>query len=162
MRQLKEQTASISCRVPVETKQKFIEMSDTLHLSLAQYVALLVHIGDSGEAGLKEVESQLQDAYATQKALEKELQKYQDLLPFAQAPYITPLTAILNNDEILKELYEDYRKKPIARETLLKMGFQLHVMLEAKFIEKTTYYSMGNFGWTYLNNDKKTITIRKV
>ncbi|WP_299818049.1 hypothetical protein [uncultured Pontibacter sp.] len=161
MRQLKEKTASISCRVPVDTKQKFIEMSDILQLSLAQYVALLVHIGDSGEAGFKEVEKQLEDAYATQKALKEELQKYKDLLPFAQAPYLTPLTAILQNDQILKELYENHRKEPLAKAILLTKEFQFNVMLEAKFFEKTTYYSMGGFGWTYMGKDRNTVTIRK-
>jgi hypothetical protein len=161
MRQLKEKTASISCRVSVDTKQKFIKMSDILQLSLAQYVAFLVHNGDSGEAGFKEVEKQLEDAYATQKDLRKELEKYKDLLPFAQAPYVTPLNTILQNDQILSSLYESYRKQPFSKELLQKRGFQFNVMLEAKSLEKITYYSMGNFGWTYMDDDRKTIAIRK-
>ncbi|WP_439880717.1 hypothetical protein ACSX1A_16360 [Pontibacter sp. MBLB2868] len=139
-------------------KSQIEEMADTLNMSLAQYVAVLVAVGQNGEEGLKVLKNRLTAANEKQQETERELEK---LLPFTKPAFAKPLAALLQNEQILSDLYTQYGKKSFERMELAKLGFQFNLMLQAKSIDKILYYFMGSYGWTYADGERKTITIRE-
>jgi hypothetical protein len=159
MRILKEKTVPLSCRVSEKMKSQIEDMADALQLSLAQYVSILVVIGQTGEDGLKELQDKLAAACEKQLKMQIELEK---LSPLQSTAFAKPLANLIQNELILQTLYEKHEKRLIDKNELIKLDFQTNTILQAKLIDGATFYFMGSYGWSYTDAARKFITIRKV
>ncbi|MBA9077111.1 hypothetical protein [Rufibacter quisquiliarum] len=131
--------------------------ADSLDLSLAEYVAMTLSLGQYGNTDLQPVKEKLQEVLMYNNELQQKLEDS----PWVREPMASSLQALLRNDEIMRDLYGRHGAEPVPRQLMAQEGFRFNVMSQGVTEGEKNFYFSGSYGWAYADKNKKYVQLTR-